>query len=162
MNIGGFEPLHRPPTFAGPMMQMNNPMMSQIRRWMQGLITLVVAGMLASCGAQSAPPEPKSMAQENIAPNETGKKLFYTKCASCHFVNKELSGPALKGVEERWPDKALLYAFIRNSEAVVASNKYARELWLQYNQTIMPKNEDLTDEQIRAILDYVASVSIQD
>jgi len=75
------------------------------------------------------------------------------------MINKELTGPALKGVESRWPDTAKMYAFIRNSEAVIGSDKYARELWLQYNQTAMNKHPDLTDADIRAILDYIKSVS---
>lgn len=90
---------------------------------------------------------------------EKGKLIFYTRCASCHKVNQEITGPALKGVEARWPDKQKLYAFIRNSEEVIRKDKYARELWLQYNQTIMLAQPDLTDADIRAVLDYINSVS---
>lgn len=75
------------------------------------------------------------------------------------MVNKELTGPALKGAEDRWPDKQKMYAFIRNSEAAIKIYKYARDLWLQYNQTIMTKLPDLQDEDIRAILDYIKLVS---
>jgi hypothetical protein len=75
------------------------------------------------------------------------------------MVNKEMTGPALKGVESRWPDKEKLYSFIRNSEAVIASDKYARELWLRYNQTAMLPHPDLTDENIQNILEYIKSVS---
>ena len=90
---------------------------------------------------------------------ELGKQLFYGKCASCHMVNKELTGPALKGAEDRWPDKQKMYAFIRNSDSVIQTDKYARDLWLQYNQTAMTKHPDLKDEEIRAILQYIKSVS---
>lgn len=91
--------------------------------------------------------------------NNEGKKLFQTKCASCHMVNKELTGPALKGVEDRWPNKQMLYAFIKNSEAVIATDSYAKTLWQQYNLTIMPPHPDLTDENITNILKYVQAVS---
>ncbi len=114
---------------------------------------------LVACAESPAPAEPKSIAMENLTPNDHGKKLFYTKCASCHMVNKDMTGPALKGVLERWPDQEKLYAFIRNSEDVIRNDKYARELWLEWNQTQMLPHPDLTDADIAAILDYVAQVS---
>jgi cytochrome c551/c552 len=91
--------------------------------------------------------------------HNAGKQLFYNKCASCHMVNKELTGPALKDVRQRWPDTLLLYAFIKNSEAVINTNAYARELWLRYNQTPMPAHPDLTDNDIREILNYIDEAS---
>lgn len=115
---------------------------------------------LMACSSQPAKPVETQREISSVnADHSEGKKLFYSKCASCHMVNKELTGPALKGVEARWPDKEKLYAFIRNSEAVIGSDKYARELWLRYNQTAMPPHTDLSDEDIRQILDYVNSVS---
>lgn len=90
---------------------------------------------------------------------QQGKQLFLSRCASCHMVNKEMTGPALKGAEGRWQDKQKLYAFIRNSQEIIGKDKYARELWLQYNQTIMLPHPDLTDQQIDQILGYTRSVS---
>lgn len=37
-----------------------------------------------------------------------GKKLFQARCASCHNVNKKLTGPALAGVEERHSEAWIL------------------------------------------------------
>lgn len=76
------------------------------------------------------------------------------------MVNKDMTGPALRGVESRWPDKKKLYAFIRNSEAIIKTDAYAHNLWLQYNQTMMNKHPDLSDAQIQQVLDYIKSVSI--
>jgi cytochrome c2 len=123
------------------------------------LFLFVFSLIFYACATEEANPEPKSIAAENIAPNEHGKKLFYAKCASCHMVNKDMTGPALRGVEDRWPDKKLLYAFIRNSEEVIRKDKYARQLWLEWNQTLMLPHPDLTDEDIGALLDYIRSVS---
>jgi cytochrome c2 len=120
---------------------------------------LIFTLFLVSCTTQEPAPEPKTMATENLASNENGKKLFYSKCASCHMVNKDMSGPALKGVEDRWPDKKKLYAFIRNSEEVIRKDKYARELWLQWNQTLMLPHPDLTDDDIDSLLAYIRNVS---
>ena len=36
---------------------------------------------------------------------QDGKALFSQNCASCHAVNKKLTGPALAGVEDRWSEK---------------------------------------------------------
>ncbi len=123
---------------------------------------LIICGVLIlmnACSNAETAPEPKTIAVENIGNNEQGKKLFYAKCASCHMVNKDMSGPALKGVEDRWSDKEKLYAFIRNSEEIIGKDKYARELWLEWNQTQMLPHPDLTDTDIRAILDYINQVS---
>jgi len=113
-----------------------------------------------ACKSPEPAPEPKTIAATDLAPTETGKKLFYAKCASCHMVNKDMTGPALKGVEDRWPDKEKLFAFIRNSEEVIRSDKYARELWLEWNQTAMLPHPDLKDEDIQAILDYIKQVAL--
>jgi mono/diheme cytochrome c family protein len=120
---------------------------------------LIIASIaLASCTG-NAPGEGEPNEAANDTALQKGKQLFYARCASCHMVNKELTGPALKGVEDRWPDKQKLYDFIRNSQEVIKEDKYAHDLWLKYNQTIMVPHPDLTDEKIRAILDYVNRVS---
>ena len=38
-----------------------------------------------------------------IEVNSKGKQLFQQNCASCHSITKDLTGPALAGVEERGP-----------------------------------------------------------
>lgn len=85
-----------------------------------------------------------------------GRKLFRAKCMLCHAVRTDLSGPALQGVEERVPDKELLYAWIRNNKKVLASgNPYFTALYEKWNRMPMNVFEDLTDEDISAILAYV-------
>ncbi len=87
---------------------------------------------------------------------QDGKQLFNQKCASCHAVDKNLVGPALKGVEERWADRGQLYAWIRNSAAVIKSG-YPRavEVYEQYNKLQMTAFPELTDKDIDAILGYI-------
>jgi len=84
-----------------------------------------------------------------------GKELFMSNCASCHAVKKDLVGPALAGVQDRWPNKKLLYKYIRNSEAVIKENSYAKELWLKWNKTVMTAFPNLKDAEIAAILAYI-------
>ncbi|MCU0385427.1 MAG: c-type cytochrome [Flavihumibacter sp.] len=90
---------------------------------------------------------------------QDGKALFQQNCASCHAVHKNLTGPALAGIEERVPDKKLLYAWIRNSQAVLQSgNKYFNDLYLTWNKTAMNLFPNLTDEEIGAMITYINSV----
>ena len=87
---------------------------------------------------------------------QDGKALFQQNCASCHAVNKALTGPALAGIEERVPDKKLLHAWIRNNQAVLATgNKYFTDLYAQWNKTAMNLFPNLTDGEIDAMLAYI-------
>lgn len=90
---------------------------------------------------------------------QDGKVLFQTNCASCHQVHKKLTGPALAGVEERWPNKKNLYAWIRNSAAFLKTgDAYANNLYNEYNKVAMNQFPGLTDGEIDAILGYIKSV----
>src|SRR5690606_28989614 len=89
-----------------------------------------------------------------------GKTLFQQNCASCHNVHKRVTGPALKGVQDRWPDQKLLHQWIRNSPAVLATgNEYATKLFNEYNKQVMPAFPSFTDEDIDNILAYIAQES---
>ena len=90
---------------------------------------------------------------------QDGKTLFQTNCASCHQVHKKLTGPALAGVEERWPNKKNLYAWIRNSAAFLKTgDAYANNLYNEYNKVAMNQFTALTDKEIDALLGYIKSV----
>ena len=90
---------------------------------------------------------------------QDGKALFQQTCASCHAVHKNLTGPALAGIEERVPDKKLLYDWIRNNQAVLATgNKYFTDLYAAWNKTAMNLFPNLSDEEIGAMITYINSV----
>ncbi len=90
---------------------------------------------------------------------QDGKTLFSTNCASCHAVHKKSTGPALAGVEDRWPDKAKLHAWIKNSAAFLKTGDvYATNLYNEYNKTAMNQFPGLTDKEIDAIIAYVNTV----
>ncbi|SKA33712.1 Cytochrome c, mono-and diheme variants [Chitinophaga eiseniae] len=84
-----------------------------------------------------------------------GKKLFQARCASCHNVNKKLTGPALAGVDERHSE-AWIINFVKASQSMVkAGDKEALAVYNANNQVAMPDHPDLSDEMIRDILAYV-------
>jgi len=93
----------------------------------------------------------------NTSYAQDGKALFQSNCASCHSPIKVITGPALKGITERVPDKALLHAWIRNNQKVLATgNPYFTKLFNDFNKTPMNVFEgSLTDKDIDAILSYV-------
>ena len=86
-----------------------------------------------------------------------GKALFQTNCTSCHAVNKQLTGPALAGVQDRWPDQKMLHSWIRNNQQVLKSGyPYAVNLYKQYN-VAMNVFSSFTDKDIDDILAYIKS-----
>jgi len=88
-----------------------------------------------------------------------GKALFKNNCASCHNKNMkdDLTGPALKGVTERWANypEEDLYSWIRNSELLTEKgHPRAKALVAEWN-AVMTSFPSLTDEEIEALLDYI-------
>ena len=87
---------------------------------------------------------------------QDGHALFTANCASCHAVNKKLTGPALAGVEDRWPSRDKIHDWVHNSTKVIQSNDaYAVGLFNEYNKTQMTAFPQLSTKDIDAILDYV-------
>jgi mono/diheme cytochrome c family protein len=98
-----------------------------------------------------------SLGTQTAAQAQDGATLFKDNCATCHRVEKDLTGPALKGVEDRVKDKKLLHDWIRNNAKVLASgNKYFNDLYNKWAKTPMNVFPTLTDPEIDAILKYIA------
>jgi mono/diheme cytochrome c family protein len=85
-----------------------------------------------------------------------GKTLFINNCATCHSVTKEITGPALAGVDQRVSDRKLLHEWIRNNNKVRNSgNTYFVDLFNKYGQKPMPIFTSFTDADVENILAYV-------
>ena len=83
-----------------------------------------------------------------------GKSLFNANCASCHKLNKNLVGPALKGVSAKY-DKDWLYSWIKNSAALIKSgDDQAVAIYEEYNKVAMNAFPQLSNEDIDNILAY--------
>jgi cytochrome c551/c552 len=87
---------------------------------------------------------------------QDGHALFLANCASCHAVNKRLTGPALAGLEERgpWSDRKELYAWIHNPPAYIKKDAYTAGLQKEY-QVVMTPFPGLSEKDIDAIVAYV-------
>jgi hypothetical protein len=75
-------------------------------------------------------------------------------------MKDDLTGPALGGTQERWDGREeLLYAWIRNSQAVISSgDEYSVNLYNQWNKTLMNPFPNLTDDEIASIMVYIDGV----
>ena len=93
-----------------------------------------------------------------------GKALYNANCAACHKLDKKMTGPALRNVEQRLADeegldKAWLSAWIRNSAGMIKSgDAYANKIYNEYNKTAMTAFPQLSDADIDNILAYTAQV----
>ncbi|MFZ1687167.1 MAG: cytochrome c, partial [Flavobacteriales bacterium] len=96
-----------------------------------------------------------SHAQKDEALYNAGEKVFKGNCASCHKPDADMTGPWLKGARARWEGKGDIYAWVKNSQAVVKSgNSYANELFAKWKNSVMTP-QALSNEDIDAALHYV-------
>jgi len=92
---------------------------------------------------------------ELTAEQETGKKVFRTYCASCHQLNRDMTGPALAGVGQKYAgDEEWLYKWIRNAPGMINSGDPKAVALYEVWGTMMQANPTLTDVDIAAILAY--------
>ena len=108
-------------------------------------IKLLFLAILVASTTQAAPPL------------EEGKAIFSARCAACHNVNKNLTGPALAGVDTR-RSMDWIINFVQSSQTMVKNgDKDAVALFNQFNQIPMPDHPDLSEASIRNIVEYVKS-----
>jgi cytochrome c551/c552 len=88
-------------------------------------------------------------------PVEEGKAIFTTRCASCHNINKNMTGPALAGIDER-RSMDWIVAFVKSSQGMVKKgDKEAVAVFEQFNKIPMPDHPDLSEANIHSIVEYV-------
>ena len=87
---------------------------------------------------------------------QRGKTLFMSKCASCHHIFRNATGPSLSRFTERepWTNRQNVYDWIRNPAAFMKNNEYASDLFRQYG-TMMQAFPDITNEEIDTIVEYL-------
>ena len=91
---------------------------------------------------------------------QDGEALYKGNCTSCHKVDKKMIGPALKGSRQAWAERTgddeAIIAWIKNSQGYIkeTGDSYAKQLYAEYNNTVMPPMALSTDEVV-AILDYI-------
>src|SRR5690349_16848159 len=88
---------------------------------------------------------------------QDGAVIFQNNCASCHSVLKELTGPALAGVESRgpWGDRKKLYEWIHNPTKFIQTDPYTQKLKADHQNIMMPGFPQITEKEIDAIIAYI-------
>ncbi|MCM4169289.1 Cytochrome c6 [Arenibacter antarcticus] len=83
-----------------------------------------------------------------------GKQLFNQNCAACHSLTRNMTGPPLAGVGEKY-EREWLYQWIKNSSALIKSGDAdAVKIYNEYNQAMMTPFPTLSNADIDNILAY--------
>ena len=86
---------------------------------------------------------------------EEGRTIFMSRCAACHNVNKQLTGPALAGVQDRHSIDWIV-KFVQSSQTVIkGGDATALALFQKFNKITMPDHPDLTSENIQNIVEFI-------
>src|SRR5688572_3717255 len=110
----------------------------------------------------SSPEKPTTTTAEKTTSKKAvihteGQKLFQSNCQTCHSLDKNLTGPALRDVEMRgpWSDRQNLVKWVKNPAAMIQANAYTKALFQQFNGQVMPAFPQLSEKQIEEIFDYI-------
>jgi cytochrome c oxidase cbb3-type subunit 3 len=89
---------------------------------------------------------------------QDGEKLFKSRCSSCHMIDKNSTGPALKGAKAKWEaagEGSLLYDWVMNSTNVIAEGTSQSAKAIQgFSPTVMPQ-QVVTKAEIDAVFTYI-------
>lgn len=97
---------------------------------------------------------------ENVSQEEgySGQQLYEATCALCHLPNKNMTGPKLKSVRQKWEEGGAkdgsIYDWVQNWQVAVANDPYAKKV-AAWSPTAMSQHQYLTKEQIEKIFDYI-------
>lgn len=87
-----------------------------------------------------------------------GEQLFKAKCNTCHLLEKNSTGPNLKGVKQKWTDAGeaeMLYDWVKNPPGLIASGKSKMAAAIKdFSQSQMTP-QAVSNEEIDAILGFV-------
>lgn len=89
-----------------------------------------------------------------------GKRLFESKCATCHQPHQDGTGPALFGVRQRWDSggakEGSIYQWVANWKLAAANDPYASQVF-KIKSTEMSIFKELQGKkaEIDAIFDYI-------
>ncbi|MFZ4862065.1 cytochrome c3 family protein [Sphingobacterium sp. Mn56C] len=90
-----------------------------------------------------------------------GAALFKANCTACHKIDRDMTGPALKGMTERH-DEAWLVKWIKNSKALIDSgDPVAKKLFEDHNKIAMPAFTQFSDDQIKGIIAFVKEEEVK-
>lgn len=88
-----------------------------------------------------------------------GKELFNSNCAACHKLDAKSTGPALRGVADKY-DKEWLYKWVHNSSELIKSgDAQAVKVFEENGKVAMTAFPQLSTADIDNILAYTSEVA---
>ena len=85
-----------------------------------------------------------------------GKELFNSNCAACHKLDAKATGPALRGVANKY-DMAWIYKWIQNSSELIKSGDAAAvKVFEENNKSVMTAFPQLSTGDIDNIIAYTS------
>jgi mono/diheme cytochrome c family protein len=88
-----------------------------------------------------------------------GKELFNANCAACHKLDAKATGPALRGVANKY-DMQWLYKWIKNSSDLIKSgDAKAVKVFEENNKSVMTAFPQLSNADIDNIIAYTSEVA---
>jgi mono/diheme cytochrome c family protein len=83
-----------------------------------------------------------------------GKEIFNANCAACHKLDAKATGPALRGVGNKY-EKAWLYKWIHNSADLIKSgDAQAVKIYDEYKPAVMNAFPQLSEADIDNVIAY--------
>jgi mono/diheme cytochrome c family protein len=131
-------------------------------------LALVLTISLTSFSQTAAPATDAAAAPPAAAPAATstadavkGKELFNTNCAACHKLDAKATGPALRGVANKY-DMPWLYKWIKNSSDLIKSgDAKAVKVFEENNKAVMSAFPQLSNGDIDNIIAYTSEVKAE-
>ncbi len=88
---------------------------------------------------------------------QDGKALFTAKCASCHIMGRDFTGPNLQGVLDRWggDEKAVKTWILNWNNAVKAGYSRAQEVQNFSGSVMQIFDGQITDPELTSVIKYI-------
>jgi cytochrome c2 len=92
---------------------------------------------------------------------QDGKALFISKCASCHQLDRDATGPALRGIVDKDPyngDVNKIHHWVRNVNTLVNTDPHYKGLKEKFGSLMTQFDESaLPDKDLDAIIKYTST-----
>lgn len=92
--------------------------------------------------------------------NKTGKQLFEKHCSTCHRPNRALIGPPFQNIRNDYGLDWTLKWVKDNQALIKQKDPKAVYIYYAYNMILQPTFHELSNAEIKKILDYVDTFAI--
>ena len=89
-----------------------------------------------------------------------GAELFEVKCTACHKLDDRYIGPALRDITTRRTPEFIMNQILNPAE-MIETHPVVKQLLVEYNLAMMP-DQQLTEEDARAVLEYLRQAGTED